>query len=830
MQNDALWGKKRGLDVNNKKAMAPLVTLLIVLLSLTAIPFAAIQYSDEANNNYPTEPQSIDYSPPTIVDRGTVINVTTTADTIDGDTSNVTNLLNNPGSDGLSLREAITATNNNPGVYTIRFAPTLNGSTINIGSQILPPLLSGNVTINGDINFDNKPDVTIAGNGDIFPIVPYAGFEIFSSGNILHAIKIQGFAAGVFFSARGTNVAISDNLICNLEMPGVGVGVLLCGHLYADFRTNNTWSNIQIFNNIITYVQNGVSFALTSAGDSLINTKIVNNTLLVNKGYDSYSNGVSIGCGSAEYSIDDSNSVYDTLVMNNSIESQNSGVDIGIWSSEANIIAHTSIINNEIYGLESDCLGNGIAFLSGFWVDSVNNKILDSVIMNNTVRGSPLNGINICAAAVGAGNNTIDNATIIANDIKLAPKPDGQFGMSSPFGITLMGGDGGSDHHDPSYSPVTPSNNNLLTNIFVGNNRVSNATASGIIVVGGWHGENYTKGDNYNRIDNITLAGNNLIDIGVISMGYVADGITISGGGDFNSISHVTVDSNIIHVRPYDFFHVEGAIRIIGGSTGSDGNALSDIIIANNNIDDSKNVAIIIIGGVGSGGYSWAETVNNTVTNINILQNNLTICQQDGEPDASINIIGGTEGAIGNLVEDIQINQNFAGNEQNVFSVSPNHRESSSNLVNNVTLTYRYLFDINQTSFPVKVYTNSSIATTSFNQNNKTLTLMLNDYLDGCGFANVSFSKSLVGNNPLVTADGNPIQFTLTHNSTHYSVYANYPAGTENLLIAESPPPIPETPTFGVLSLLLAFGAVLIVTAKKYSQKKRHGHDGLIVT
>lgn len=51
--------------------------------------------------------------------------VSTSSDASDGDTATVAALLARPGQDGISLREAIEATNNDPGTYTIRFAPAL---------------------------------------------------------------------------------------------------------------------------------------------------------------------------------------------------------------------------------------------------------------------------------------------------------------------------------------------------------------------------------------------------------------------------------------------------------------------------------------------------------------------------------------------------------------------------------------------------------------------------------------------------------------------------------------------------------------------------------
>ena len=54
------------------------------------------------------------------------------------------------------------ATNNDPGTWNIQFAPALKGSTI--GGQGMPYLNGGNVTINGDIDGDGQPDITLGGS------------------------------------------------------------------------------------------------------------------------------------------------------------------------------------------------------------------------------------------------------------------------------------------------------------------------------------------------------------------------------------------------------------------------------------------------------------------------------------------------------------------------------------------------------------------------------------------------------------------------------------------------------------------------------------------
>ena len=61
----------------------------------------------------------------------------------------------------VSLREAVIAANNTPGQKTIKFAPSLNGATIVTTGPLF--LCGGHTTLNGDVNGDETPDVTVDG-------------------------------------------------------------------------------------------------------------------------------------------------------------------------------------------------------------------------------------------------------------------------------------------------------------------------------------------------------------------------------------------------------------------------------------------------------------------------------------------------------------------------------------------------------------------------------------------------------------------------------------------------------------------------------------------
>src|SRR5690349_21384213 len=109
-----------------------------------------------------------------------------------------------PGADGLiSLREAIIAANNTPGADTITFAPNLSGGTIVVTfddldadtiPDPLPALCGGHTRLNGDLNSDDVPDITL--EGAVFPLpapptLAPAGVAIISSHNTIAGLRVQ---------------------------------------------------------------------------------------------------------------------------------------------------------------------------------------------------------------------------------------------------------------------------------------------------------------------------------------------------------------------------------------------------------------------------------------------------------------------------------------------------------------------------------------------------------------------------------------------------------------------------------------------------------------
>ena len=191
-----------------------------------------------------------------ILTRGTVITVTSLSDELNGDASTVAGLMARPGPDGLSLREAIEATNQDPGLYTVEFAADLAGLTISAAP--LPQLLSGGVIINGDIDGDSKPDITIqaASTADYNP-----GLTVSSGDNTLHALDLIGWGQGVSLSPpeTETDATYANTTLANLVIRDVRTGILLNSPGGGELRdTQNRWLDTRIVGNRINATYGGV--------------------------------------------------------------------------------------------------------------------------------------------------------------------------------------------------------------------------------------------------------------------------------------------------------------------------------------------------------------------------------------------------------------------------------------------------------------------------------------------------------------------------------------------------------------------------------------------
>ncbi len=468
--------------------------------------------------------------------------VTTTADVANGDTSSVASLLANPGPDGVSLREAIAATNGDVGAHTIRFAPSLKGATIALTSE-LAPILGGSLTVEGDMDGDGRPDITLAkAPGFSRTYCPNdaqgCGIEIASSGNRVHALALVAFGIGVAiedWQARSdvpptVGRTISNNVISGLVMRqirsvGVYVGPdyntacgLFSGHV-DPCRTGDTWADTTISGNTIESGKTGIGVKMSNAGDRISNFTVTDNVLSM------------------------------------------SGTDEGV-------------------GFEVGGNATGVV-MSGI------------VIARNTVNGRVDIGINVAAGANRAAANVIDGVQVSDNKVQLISQ-DAGFCCQ---GIVVQAGSDAPDAIFPNVLPLAYADRNETRNVLVRGNTVGGTLVWGIAVQTG-----LGAGGSANSVHDVQIERNTIAS-STLSPGIL---IMTAGGGPplggryptGNEISRVSASANRITIgraTGTPTFAASGVLLIGGGAFGRDG-AVRDVQLVNDVIGPGP-AAVVLIGG-----------------------------------------------------------------------------------------------------------------------------------------------------------------------------------------------------------------------------------------
>jgi len=489
----------------------------------------------------------------------TDIVVTTNSDATNGDVATAAGLIANPGPDGVSLREALEATNNDPGTYTIGFAPALAGKTITLVPD-LPPLTGGGVTVEGDIDGNGKPDVTLRPSKSLKKSF---GFTISSSGNRLHALMLRGFVIGVFLQPDKrvpSHRTYEDNVVSGLVMQAIGTDAIkqseahgfTCG-LPAKARpcpTYNVWANTVLTGNTIEADQSGIRFGLyNSFGDRVEGLTVTGNTIRIGAGANADS------------------------------------VDVGISVQQG---------------------GN-----------STRTLISDVLIARNSIEGVHGGGISVGPGAQRASANTMQGVQILDNRIHLVRR-----GSAVADGGIIVGV--GSDQPYlilPSVRPVRYPDGNVLRNVQVRGNSISGALAAGVDVQAGiGAGGSRNRIENV-RIERNVIRSS-IVARGVwVWMGSGSPYKNRYATG--NRITGVTIDGNRVTIGSTDpgfdplDFQTLGGIVLLGGGTFGRGGVVRDVKITKNRIATAQ-FGIRLVGG------SSRSARRNSVTCVRVAGNRIT--------------------------------------------------------------------------------------------------------------------------------------------------------------------------------------------------------------
>lgn len=615
--------KTANLDHSKKLAIISIICLALLVASslfiLPALNFVHVNAVTETLPSYCLVPGSQTYQAPSygpfapFSPQGTVLNVTTTSDDVDGNISSVSALLANPGSDGtISLREAILAINDGPpGSYTIEFAPSLKGKTILVkgssgGSYYygLPNITSSNVAIDGSISGGNSPDITLESNSSQRAAV---GFVLRGSYDMLHALNLENF-----------------------------------------------W-------------QNGVVILPTqiSTGDQVSNLNISNSPV-----------GISFG----QFGGSSNTEIFNALIINNVLTNVETGIDNNAGTSSHFTLAGAIIVNNVMNIIEATN-AYGISITGGF--DNTRGNILNTLVYNNTIYGTPGTAMDFAAEAEGGTFDNIDGLTVANNKILVKDEPASPWGYSTVLGIFVTTAD--SDIGHPTDA------NNHEGNIWILGNTISGIGGTAIVI----QSQGVDSPVN-NTINNVYVIGNNLSNIGdsISDTHTHPQGISVSGGNN-GTISNIVIQFNTVKMGTL-YYQDSGDSAITLANTayyGPKNASLSDISVTDNYVNASSHIGISVIGGSSSGSVS---SINNTVSGVDVMCNIVVDPQTTADTEQAINgtyvnynyggltIIGGegyTERATGSIVNNTLVDSNLIGGILDNYSSFNNVGNASGNIV-----------------------------------------------------------------------------------------------------------------------------------------------------
>ena len=422
-----------------------------------------------------------------------------------------------------SLREALIYANHTPGPDTITFAPELSGQTLMVSfdgsdegeeGDPLPNLCGGDITLNGDIDGDGTPDITLDGSN----IAPNAswGFYPDSDNNTITGFALHSFRTGIAVGAGVRTAAVSGNRITNNTIDGGVYGVFV----FAGLLMQGTTSDTTVSGNTVSGTSlTGILASALYTGSALDGTRITDNVVGNSDGA-----GIFVSSSSFAGTVSQDMGITNTTIQDNDV-SENS------W---AGIVARIDLNNNaqftQLRILENHASDNGSGILVQGGQCGATGNMLEAEIARNTLAG---NGTGI--EVQGGGN------AYCGSEEPLPP--------SSQNHVTVTITDNVSE--DADWTGI-----NIQGGFADANQNTVTATLTGNTVLGGNHGlhiqggsANYTEDDveittavaNGNTVT-ATLTNNRLEGAMYAELDVAAGG---AGSASDNTVT-VTAENNIV--------------------------------------------------------------------------------------------------------------------------------------------------------------------------------------------------------------------------------------------------------------------------------------------
>jgi hypothetical protein len=342
---------------------------------------------------------------------------------LNGDVASPEALIVNPGPDGISLREAMTAVNNAPGPHLITFDASLAGQTI-----VLTHAQGGfgvsrdGIAIVGIVDANGKPTITLDA-GSITPIL----FGVLASDFTLSRLRIVHLAGsfGVWINAGVTGSLPTPNEMRNITIEGnefsnEGLGLTTAIPITIGTDGSSTVAmllSVLIARNSFTNFQadpsgpggDGVHVHADGAGSLIRDVTIAGNT------FSNVTFGTELATGQAL-----SSRIENTRIDSNIFTGNNQPVNLNHFgplggpASSENTIDGTQITNNVLDG----SLGAAAIILIGGAMNASQDAITNTRIVNNVITGSTTaGGILVIGGNAGGAQNRVDGVSVVNNTI-----------------------------------------------------------------------------------------------------------------------------------------------------------------------------------------------------------------------------------------------------------------------------------------------------------------------------------------------------------------------------------------------------------------------------
>ncbi|MBI3758091.1 MAG: right-handed parallel beta-helix repeat-containing protein [Deltaproteobacteria bacterium] len=466
----------------------------------------------------------------------------------------------------VSLREAIIAANNTPGQKTIKFSSSLSGAIVLTGPLYL---CGGHTTLNGDVNGDETPDVTVNGAA----VTSASVIEVVSSHNTVKNLRVLApHIHGVAGIEVSPNPAVSTTLM------------------------DNTLSH-----NLVTDGAIFVDTGSVTNGATVKHTIVRDNTVLSDLSFDIY---VAIA--------GDHHEIIDLTIAGNTLSGANTGIgviggafnDVGSTDRATDSRLDVTIKDNLVTGNSNPGDVAGIAIVGG--VDSSSRNQVSAQLLNNTITDNTGIGIFAVAGAFGGSDD---------NHIEVTMRNNLVTGNSNPgdvAGILIAGGEFSSSHNQVSAQLLnnTISNNegggitalsgldnssDNAVEVTIRDNTLENNAGAGIVTYGAaalLSAPSDSSDNSLNaRIERNTVK--NAVGFGLLVFGglgsFDGDGTKVANG---NEVHAIVTDNTITGTLFGDGMNLEA------GSSGEANDNEVKVNVRKNTVCGSAAADIHAIGGV----------------------------------------------------------------------------------------------------------------------------------------------------------------------------------------------------------------------------------------